>query len=136
MTEPHVIRSATVTLERLQFALEQLVGKNMLATKVSVSEKADFLYNMFAVRFTRDVYADKLLKDERQVFYKTTAEVEVADRYWKWGFVPASHKRKETVAVSGYVTVRAEHFAAFPDLQKHYPVEFGNPVRFSRLEQA
>jgi hypothetical protein len=136
-------------LERLQFELSQVITYEAL-----VRLDDDYIRNQIIARVRAFVYAERLHVETRAI--PVTAEVSsrIAPRHvmieipltW-WGRLLRRKPRREwlpvvgdavvhdeTVTVNGSAQVRANYFAAFPDIRTRFPEGFGDVVRWVETE--
>lgn len=100
----------------------------------------DWATRDLVMRLSARLLADHVLKDSQVVSFEKTVEVEVEveDRYFRWGFWPSTRKRTvvEEVTIEDTITVDCKYYRAFPECDpRYYPRDMGRYTHHQILEQ-
>jgi hypothetical protein len=134
MVDLTAIPMSTVSLTAKQFGVQVGISEHALAS-AQIETVMDHSLRQIMLRVHGFLYGETLLTEARELpFTKTVTTWGHTGKLVAW-YAPWFGRRWEATetTVHGSVTVKAEHFSAFPDLPYRSP-DWGKPIRMTTTE--
>ena len=131
-----LVSHQTVTLVAKEYGQRVGISDTQLAT-MRIEQTMDYTIGQLLMSIRGFLYGETLLTEVRKIpFSKTVTTWGHTGKLVAW-YAPWFGRRWEAteVTVHGDVAVRAEHFAAYPDLPIRTP-DWGRPIRMTFTDLA